>query len=181
MNNDWNAYTITLKPARKLLLWLLPIITFYCTVTYFIFFGEGAHLISLKLNDFSSYALIVVGIFIAAIILNALYKALWAITGKLVVTVDSTSLTTEKYIAGICSRKVYSLAQMSNLGIEVNEKSKTYFGASRGTLLRMYYENPILLYFVYNGSDKCIGNYCAQFPAEELRNEILKRQSSNKS
>ncbi len=179
MSENWNAYTLTLKPAKKLLLWLLPILAGNVAGMYALSFAISNQKNLINTIDAYSIFLIILFAAIVGFTLNVLVKVAWALTGKVIVTVDGFNLTVEKYTAGILSRKVYELGQMDTLTLAVDEKSKTYIGLTRGQWARYYYRNPILLYFQYNGSHKCIGNYCTEFPAGELRAELYKKMGKH--
>jgi|GEM_PF-2578209 len=181
------VYELELKPARFLWVWLIYKITLVglllsLTMIFIHFIRQMPGITLHDITSANTDSLITffggILIFISSAIYVCLwgFKVLWLISGKETITIDATTLTRQRQIAGISFRNKYELKSISGLSIAIMEDSNTFlfFGGNYRSV-SYYYKNPIVLYFTCNGSEKHIGNYCAYFNAVELREEISNR------
>jgi hypothetical protein len=182
------VYELELKPARFLWVWLIyktPLIGLLLWLVI-IFTHLIRQLPAITLHNITSanmdslvtfFAGILIFIFSAVYVCLWGFKVLWLISGKETITIDATTLTRQKQIAGISFRNKYELKSISGLSIAIMEDSNTslYFRGNYQSF-SFYYKNPIVLHFTCNGSKKHIGNYCAYFNAVELQEEIKNRK-----
>ncbi|HWY97543.1 MAG TPA: hypothetical protein VNY36_00540 [Bacteroidia bacterium] len=176
MSTDRNAYTLTLKPAKKMLIWLLPNLLLSLAALFFSYCYSS-------FTDFTSPSFIwtVVFVFVAIMSINTFINVIWVLTGKETITVDKSTLTARRVTGGFSKEYVYQLAEVNELTLVVNEETNTNFRIPlrANSIVISSYKNPIVLYFNYSGTRKRIGNYCAEFPADELRAELYKKMGKH--
>ncbi len=170
MNEIITTYSITLKPAKKLWWFALPSLLLG-TALIILVFTENSLSYTIKSNP----RLVPFLVLIPLIYVQPLIETLWLLTGKVVLTLDEETMTVVRYFMGVPTKTVYQLAEMRDLTVTVNETTSTFFSLGRGRLLGITYKNPVRFTFQYNGSTKKLGNYCEDFPATELRQQIYDR------
>lgn len=181
------VYELELNPARFLWVWLIPkffLISFILSFAI-VFIPLMWHMPGITLHDITSvdsgslvtfFGSIIVCILCAVYVCLWATKVLWLISGKEFITIDATTLTRHRQIAGISFKKKYELKNVSELSVAIMEDSNTsLFFRGNYQSFSYYYKNPIVLHFTYKGSQKYIGNYCAYFNAIELLEEIRNR------
>ncbi|HXP48882.1 MAG TPA: hypothetical protein VN922_02950 [Bacteroidia bacterium] len=182
------VYELELRPARFLWVWLLPKIFMISFILSFaiMFIPLIWHMPGITLHDITSadagslftfFCSIILCIICAVYVCLWVAKALWLVSGNELITIDATTLTRQRRIAGISFRNNYELKNISGPSVAIMEDSNTsLFFRGNYQAISYYYKNPVVLHFTYNGSSKIIGNYCAYFNAVELREEIKNRK-----
>ena len=181
------VYELELKPARFLWVWLVFKFFFISFILSYaiVFIPFMWHMLDITLHDITgadtdSLVTFFGGIlvFIICLVYVCLWaaKVLWLVSGKEVINIDATTLSRQRHIAGISFTKKYELKNISGLSVTIMEDSNTsLFFRGNYQVISYYYKNPVVLHFIYNGSNKLIGNYCAYFNAVELREAIRNR------
>ncbi len=176
MNQTTDIYTLELKPASGLKF------TFVFQLAFsLVALGLLAYLLIIKAplylkNNFLLILFPLAFIQIAFRFVETSKWIMWIFKGNETITLDKTTMTINKIIGQKETNEVYEINQLTDLYVEENSRAQSLLRSLR--LTSNYYKNPIVLFYKYNGKRKRIGNYCAAFPADELRAEILKRGAS---